>query len=122
MYRSPKDYDVRSGRPATWYGKGKTPIDRFFSFNHMQDKQGCNYVQQLEILKALGSYQFGEPVDVDKTGPPYKNSRILITNYPGTEITSVEAHTMIMGDGRTPMGSGGVPLFKAVWIYMLTKN
>ncbi len=122
MYSSPKDYDVQKGRPAAWYGKGKTPLDRFFSFNHMQDKQGCNYVQQLEILKSLGSYEFGEPVDVDKTAPPYKNSRILITNHPGTEITSLEAHTMIMGDGRTPMSSDGVPLFRAVWVYMLTKN
>lgn len=122
MYSSPKDYDVRGGRPAPWYGAGKTPIDRYFSFNHMQDKQGCDYTQQLEVLKSLGSYKFGGPVDVDKAMPPYKNSRILVTNYPGTQLTSPEAHTMIMGDGRTPKGPDGVPLFKPVWIYMLTRE
>ena len=122
MYSSPKDYDVRNRRPAPWYSVGKTPLDRYFSFNHMQDKQGCDYAQQLEVLRAIGSYKFGEPVDVGNSAPPYKNSRILVTNHPGTEITSAEAHTMIMGDGRTPKGADGVPLFKPVWIYMLTKE
>ena len=122
MYSSPKDYDVQRGRPAAWYGNGKTPIDRFFSFNHMQDKQGCDHRQQLEILKTLGSYKFGEPADVDKVRPPYQNSRILVTDYPGTSVTSGEAHTMIMGDARTPKGTDGSPLFKPVWIYMLTKE
>lgn len=122
MYSSPKDYDVRNGKPAAWYGAGKTPIDRYFSFNHKQDKQGCDYAQQLEVLKALGSYKFGEPVDVDKSVPPYNNARNLVTNHPGTEISSVEAHTMIMGDGRTPKRADGVPLFKQVWVYMLTKE
>mgnify|MGYP000448051374 CR=1 FL=1 len=122
MYSSPKDYDVQRGRPAAWYTNGKTPIDRFFSFNHMQDKQGCDYKPQLEILWTLGSYKFGEPADVDKVRPPFGNSRILVTNYPGTSITSAEAHTMIMGDARTPMGADGNPLFKPVWIYMLTRE
>ena len=122
MYSSPKDYDVRNGKPAAWYGAGKTPIDRYFSFNHKQDKQGCDHAQQLEVLKALGSYKFGEPVDVDKAAPPYNNARMLVTNYPGREISSVEAHTLIMGDGRTPKRADGVPLFKTVWVYMLTKE
>ncbi len=122
MYSSPKDYDVQRGRPAAWYRNGKTPIDRFFSFNHMQDKQGCDYAQQLEILRTLGSYKFGEPADVDKVRPPYGNSRILVTNYPGSSITSAEAHTMIMGDTRTPVGTDGIPLFKPVWTYMFTKE
>lgn len=122
MYSSPKDYDVRNSRPAAWYSDGKTPIDRFFSFNHVQDKQGCDYAQQLEVLRVMGSYKFGEPVDVDRSAPPYRNSRILVTNHPGTEITSAEAHTMIMGDARTPRGADGVPVFKPVWIYMFTKE
>ena len=122
MYSSPKDYDVAKGRPAKWYAKGKTPLDRFFSFNHMQDKQGCDYTQQLEVLRTMGSYQFGGPVNVDTTRPPYSNSRILVTNHPGTAISSAEAHTMIMGDGRTPTGPGRVPLFEPVWTYMLTKD
>lgn len=122
MYSSPKDYDQRNSKPAAWYAKGKTPIDRFFSFNHMQDKQGCDYAQQLGVLKAMGSYQFGDPVDVDKAGGVFKNARIFVTNFPGTEITSPEAHTMIIGDARTPRGTDGVPLFKPVWVHMFTKE
>jgi hypothetical protein len=68
----------------------------------------------------MGLYEFGEPADIDKTPLPYNNSHILITNYPGTEATSAEAHTSVMTDLRTPKDKNGVPLFKPVWIYMLT--
>ncbi|MBX7169779.1 MAG: hypothetical protein K1X72_02405 [Pyrinomonadaceae bacterium] len=119
MFSSPKDYEVKNQKPAKWYGEGKTPLKNYFSFNHVQDKQGCNYIQQLEILKTLGLFQFGEPVNVDKVAPPFNNSRILITNYPGTQLTSLEAHTSLMGDGRTPLDKNGVPYFKPVWLYML---
>lgn len=119
MFSSPKDYDTKHSKPAKWYSEGKTPLKNYFAFNHKQDKQGCDYTEQLEILKTLGLYQFGEPVDVDKTAPPFNNSRILITDYPGTPLTSSEAHTSLMGDGRTPIDKDGVPYFKPVWIYML---
>jgi hypothetical protein len=59
-------------------------------------------------------------VDVDKIAPPFKNSRILITDYPNKPVTSMEAHTSLMGDARTPLDANGVPRFKPVWIYMLT--
>lgn len=119
MFSSPKDYDTNNEKPAKWYGEGKTPLKNYFAFNHVQDKQGCNYIEQLEILKTLGLYQFGEPVDVDKIAPPFNNSRILITNYPDKPLTSIEAHTSLMGDGRTPLDKDGIPYFKPVWIYML---
>jgi hypothetical protein len=120
MFSAPKDYDVKNKRPAKWYGKGATPTSRFFSFVHIQDRQGCDYPQQLEILRTMGLYEFGEPADIDKTPFPYNNSHILITNYPGKEVTSGEAHTSVMTDLRTPRDQNGVPLFKPVWIYMLT--
>jgi hypothetical protein len=120
MFSAPKDYDRNNNKPAKWYGEGKTPLKNYFSFNHLQDKQGCDYPQQLEILKTLGLYKFGEPVEVDKTASPYNNSRILITDYPHKTLSSIEAHTSLMGDGRTPLDKDGVPYFKPVWIYLLT--
>lgn len=120
MFGAPKDYEVKNNRPAKWYGQGKTPLNKFFAFNHKQDKQGCDFPQQLEILKTFGLYKFGEPVDIDKIAFPYNNSHILITNYPGQEVTSAEAHTSVFSDPVTPKDKNGVPLFKPVWIYMLT--
>ncbi|MEK7725285.1 MAG: hypothetical protein AAB336_13105, partial [Acidobacteriota bacterium] len=120
MVSSPKDWDRKNNKPAKWYGEGATSLKNYFAFNHKQDKQGCDYPQQLEILKTLGLNQFGEPADIDNVTFPYNNSRILITNHPGTVLSSIEAHTSIMGDGRTPLDKDGVPLFKPVWVYMLT--
>lgn len=120
MFSAPKDYDRRNQKPAKWYGEGKTPLKNYFAFNHKQDLQGCDFMQQLEILKTLGLYKFGEPVDVNNAPFPYNSTRILITDYPGTPVTSIEAHTSLMGDARTPLDKEGIPLFKPVWIYMLT--
>jgi hypothetical protein len=122
MFSAPKDYDRASNKAAGWYGEGKTPLKNYFAFNHIQDKQGCDYDQQLENLKTLGLFAFGEPVDVDKSTPPFKNSRILITDYPGKPLSSVEAHTSLMSDGRTPLDKDGVPYFRPVWIYLLTAD
>jgi hypothetical protein len=120
MFSAPKDWNRSADKPAKWYGEGKTPLKSYFAFNHIQDKQGCDYQQQLENLKTLGLFQFGEPIDVDKVAPPFSNSRILVTDYPGKPLTSIEAHTSLMGDGRTPLDKDGVPYFKPIWIYMLT--
>lgn len=122
MFSAPKDYDRNANKPAKWYGEGKTPLKSYFAFNHKQDLQGCDYPQQLEILKTLGLYAFGEPVEVEKTSAPFNNSRILVTDYPGTTLTSIEAHTSLMGDGRTPIDKDGIPYFKPVWVYMLTAD
>jgi dienelactone hydrolase len=122
MFSAPKDYDRQNNKPANWYGEGKTPLKNHFAFNHLQDKQGCDYDQQLDNLRSLGLFAFGEPVDVDQNGPPFKNSRILITDYPGRPLSSVEAHTSLMSDGRTPLDKDGVPHFKPVWIYLLTAD
>jgi hypothetical protein len=120
MFSAPKDWDRNRDKPAKWYGKGKTPLKSYFAFNHIQDKQGCDYDQQLKNLKMLGLLEFGEAVDVDKIRPPFKKSRILITDYPNKPSASVEAHTSLMSDGRTPLDKNGVPYFKPVWVYMLT--
>lgn len=116
MFSSPKDY---STEPAAWYKVGATPAGRFFAFVHEQDRQGCNYVQQLEILKKLG---MTGTADVDKSKPPFGKVQIFTTNYPGTEVTSIVAHTCIVGDGGTPKDDAKKPLFEPVWRYMLTAD
>lgn len=120
MTGGPKDYDRRQGKPAAWYTAPKTPINRFFNFNHLQDKQGCDMKEQLEICRLMGMDKGGEPVNVDETAAPFKGSRILTTNYPGTTLTSTAAHVSVISDATTPRKPGGGLLFKPVWEYMLT--
>jgi dienelactone hydrolase len=122
MFSSPKDYSRRYNQPAAWYTTPNTPLSRYFTFQHIQDKQGCNYQQQLEILKKLGLTKLGEPVSVDTEKPPYAHSHILTTNYPGTPVPSTQAHTSVVGDGGTPKNEQKQPLFEPVWTYMLTEK
>lgn len=120
-FGGPKDYREAAKKPAAWYTPCVTPADRFYTFNHKQDRQGCGYAEQLEVLKTLGLDKLGGPVYVDTVKPPYKNSRILVTNYPpGVELTSMRAHVSVIGDRVTPKTPSGGFLFKPVWQYMLT--
>lgn len=115
-FGAPKDYSQALGAPAAWLrAESATPKNRFFAFNHDQDRQACSPVQQKENLHALGLNAFGPSVDVDHAAPPYEHSRILTTNYPGTKVASKEAHTT----GINPRNEA---LFGKVWAYMLTEK
>lgn len=112
---SPKDYSVAHDAPAAWLGmKSATPKARFFTFNHRQDHQGCSPEQQSENLRALGLDQLGPAVDVDREKPPYRHSRMLTTNYPGTKLDSRTAHTSVMNPRNEDV-------FRRVWTYLLTE-
>jgi pimeloyl-ACP methyl ester carboxylesterase len=112
---SPKDYSAALDAPAAWLRiASATPKPRFFAFNHRQDHQGCSPEQQLENLRALGLDKLGPPVDVDHEKPPYRHSRILTTNYPGTKIESGPAHTSVMNPRNEHV-------FGEVWKYLLTE-
>jgi hypothetical protein len=114
-FGAPKDYSVALKGPAAWYAlKSETPKGRFFAFNHQQDHQGCTPAQQLENLRALGLEALGAPVMVEHSKPPFENSRVLMTNYPGTKVDSRTAHgTMVSPKNEERFGG--------VWRYMLTK-
>jgi dienelactone hydrolase len=120
LFGGPKDFDKATNKPAAWYKPPATPLSLIFTFNHEQDRQGCNFEQQLENCRALGLDKFGDVVSVDKSNPPYRNSHILSTNYPGTPVPSIQAHTSVVADGASPLSKDGTRLFKPVWIYMLT--
>ncbi|MDP1588383.1 MAG: hypothetical protein Q8M07_11600 [Prosthecobacter sp.] len=112
-FGAPKDHSLALRSPAAWYQKeSATPKDRFFAFNHEQDRQGCTPAQQIENLQALKLDSFGPPVKVEDSKPPYGGSRILITNHPGTKVDSRTAHgTMISGRNKA--------LNEPVWRHML---
>lgn len=114
-FGAPRDFSVALQSPAAWYQKeSATPKDRFFAFNHQQDRQGCTPAQLIENLRALKLDQFSEPVFVENSKAPYNKSRILMTNHPGTKVDSLTAHgTMISGKNKD--------LFGDVWCYMLLR-
>jgi pimeloyl-ACP methyl ester carboxylesterase len=114
---SPKDYNLRHGRSAIWYGGGATPAGRMFAFVHEQDTQACSYAQQLENLRASG---LTTVTDTDKLGPPYNQAHVLTTNQPGTPINSALAHLGLVFDFMLPRGPDGRLIYEPVWIYMLT--
>ena len=121
-FGSPKDYDTARRAPARWYDArpSATPPARFFAFNNVYDRQGCNYDRQVENLKALGVYRLGA-ADVDREKPPYGRARALFTRWPGRAggTDSRDAHTSVIRDNVT--APDGSPLFAPVWRYMLTE-
>ena len=115
MFGVPKDFSRARQQPATWYGEAKaTPTAAFFAINHRQDRQGCTFNEVLQSLHALGSDAMAPPVDVDLEVPPYRHSRVLITNYPGTELDSKTAHGTALADRNQRV-------FMPMWVYMLTE-
>lgn len=111
----PKDFSLAHDSPAPWLRKeSATPKDRFFTFNHRQDRQACSPAQQIENLRALGLDEFGPVVDVDQEAPPYRRSRMLTTDFPGTKLESRVAHTAVIN----PRNAG---VFGPVWRYLLTE-
>jgi len=122
LFGGPKDFDKYSNLPAAWYTTPKTPLDRIFAFDNEQDHQGCSFPEQLQNWKAMGLYSLGKPYLIDGANPPYGNSHLLETNYPGTPIPSEQAHTSLITDAATPKTSSGGWLFGRVWVYMLTAD
>ena len=114
---SPKDYNVRRGRPAAWYGGGATPAGRMFALVHEQDTQAISYAQQLENLRASGLTMVA---DIDKLAPPYQHAHVLTTNQPGSPVNSALAHLGLVFDFMLPRGSDGSVLYRPAWTYMLT--
>jgi hypothetical protein len=113
---APKDFNHVLNRPAAWYGEvSATPKGRFFAFNHRQDSEGdCSPEEQVANLRALGLEKLGASADVDAEGAPYHHARILTTDYPGTKVTSLVAHTTFLNPNYGDH-------FKDVWIYVLTE-
>lgn len=110
---APKDYSRARKGPAAWYSlPSATPKSRFFTFNHVADRQGCTWEQQQRNLAALGLTLLGEAVDVSRSAPPFGHSRILITSFPVTN-DSREAHSSVIA-------SRDAERLEPVWRYLLT--
>ncbi|HTU23156.1 MAG TPA: hypothetical protein VMG10_34290 [Gemmataceae bacterium] len=106
MFGSPKDFNTHFRQPAKWYsGESATPRNRFFSFVHSADEgHGCTYVQQLDNYRAMKLLPRYKVIDVDKTRPPYRHSRLLTSNRPDEN-----PHTLVINN----------KVYADVWKYLL---
>jgi hypothetical protein len=119
-FGAPKDYNLYWNSPAKWYESSVTPPSRYFAFNNTHDHQACNCRQELEILARLGVDKIGGVADVDTDPPPYHHAHVLFTSWPGPDATidSLPAHVSVIRDDL--FDDKNHPLFRPVWIYMLT--
>ncbi len=119
---SPKDFSKALDAPAAWYGKDSaTPKACFFTFNHLQDPQGCTPKQLLRNLRALKLDPFGPPVDVTAEDYPYHHTRLLTSSYPAAKAPregseeAVAIHSSVIANKYADH-------WKQVWTYLLTEK
>jgi hypothetical protein len=112
MFGSPKDYNFHFDAPAKGFDDNtKTPLNRFFAYNHVRDNgNGCTHAQQEKVLLQMGLLALGVG-DAAKPEGLYGHARVIYTNADLGESTKFHASVMRLNL------AGNV----AVWKYMLTE-
>jgi len=113
MFCGPRDqYEKWQGLPSA------TPTNRFFGFSHVLDGgwSGEHYCRAWELL---GLNQFGPIVNVDKAGPPYGNTRRLITDA-DVKNDAKRAHSSVVPGGSAVKDANGKFIHEDVWRYLFT--
>ncbi|MCA9034433.1 MAG: hypothetical protein KDA91_04840 [Planctomycetaceae bacterium] len=111
MFCGPRDqYESWQGLPSA------TPKNRFFAFTHVLDTgwSGDHYCRSWQLL---GLNEFGPIVNVDKTSPPFMNSRSLITDADVSGDTR-RAHSSVVPGGAAVKNTAGEFVHEAVWHYL----
>jgi len=95
-----------------------TPKNRYFGFTHIQDSgwEADHYCRSWELL---GMHQYGPIVNVEKSKPPYGNTRRLITDYDVNNDAKV-AHGAVIPRKGSLMDKKGNYLHEPVWRYLFT--
>jgi hypothetical protein len=113
MFSGPRD------NTETWQGlPSATPHNRFFGFTHVLD-DGWKHDHYCRSWQLLNLQQYGPLVDVDKSAPPYYNTRRLITNS-DVKNDSRRAHTTVVPGGSAGKDANGKYIHEAVWRYLFT--
>jgi hypothetical protein len=113
MFCGPRDqYETWQGLPSA------TPTNRFFGFSHVLDDgwSGDHYCRAWELL---GLNQFGPIVNVDKTRPPYGNTRRLVTDA-DVKNDAKRAHSSVVPGGSAVKDANGKFIHEDVWRYLFT--
>ncbi|MBS0210079.1 MAG: hypothetical protein JSS27_14115 [Planctomycetes bacterium] len=103
----------------TWQAlPSATPKNRFFGFSHVLDTGWVDdhYCRSWELL---GLNQFGPIVNVDRTSPPYENSRRLISDG-DVKNDAKRAHSSVTPGSAAVKDAAGNLAHEPVWRYLYT--
>ena len=113
MFCGPRDqYEDWQSLPSA------TPANRFFGFSHVLDG-GWTADHYCRSWQMLGLQEFGPIVNVDKTKPPFENSRRLITDC-DVKKDANRAHSSVTPGGSSGKSPDGKFLHESVWRYLFT--
>ena len=95
-----------------------TPENRYFGFSHVLDGgwTADHYCRSWELM---GLHKFGPIVNVDKTAPPFENTRRLVTDF-DVGGDARRAHGAVQPGSRAKKTSNGKYAHEAVWRYLFT--
>lgn len=113
MFSGPRDqYEVWQKLPSA------TPGNRYFGFSHVLDDGwiGDHYRRSWQLMELQ---KYGPIVNVDKTPPPYGDTRRLITDA-DVGGNHDRAHNSSIPGGAAVKGPDGKYIHEAVWRYLFT--
>lgn len=103
--------------PAPWtMASFATPKDRLYGFAHHAESAYRGITASWQSMGFSGAITM-----VDGATPPFSGSHRLETTSTACRQRAPldPQHNCVVTDGLTPLGSGGQPLFGAVWTYLL---
>jgi len=109
--------DGSGGFPGGWVAPGETAPGRHYVLSHLRD---AIHPQGLANWRALGLLDFGDPVQVEDSEPPYGGVHVLVTDLLPASGDYAMAHASVVRDDVTPRDPDGTPLLRDAWRYMLT--
>lgn len=102
----------------TWQAlPSATPKNRYFGYSHVLDMgwEEDHYCRSWELL---GMNAFGPIVNVEKSKPPYQNTRRLVTDF-DVQGDAKKAHSGVLPKKYSPKKNSHY-VHEAVWNYLFT--
>lgn len=108
MFGSPKDYSAYFKRPASGFDdQTRTPVNRFFVFNHWEDPTLGTHEQQRQLFTQMHLINLGV-ADADRQSTDYHHAHILYTHV---DLPKELRHASVLADST---------ICRSVWRYLLT--
>ncbi len=109
--------DWVAGQTADWIRQaGPTPEENYYGFIHEQDLPAASVI--MPTWEDYGILNFGTPVNVDNTEPPYDNVHGLLTDLPVP--ANVRPHNFVIVDFYTPNADDYESyIYSPAWNYLL---